>query len=150
MGGRPENISPLGSVRRLPGNWPDSCQPDGAFFFLETLRSGKIRLQPGKKEGFLELVGTPEMTLEIVSTSSIDKDYDDLKELYWRAGIQEYWLVDVRGDRLVFDIFRHGTNGYVATRKQSGWLKSTVFGKTFRLTRNKDELGNPEFSLEVR
>jgi Uma2 family endonuclease len=70
--------------------------------------------------------------------------------LYWRAGIPEYWLVDARGDRLYFEIYRLTPEGYVATRRQSSWARSRVFGKSFRLTRRKDELGNPEFTLSVR
>jgi hypothetical protein len=58
--------------------------------------------------------------------------------------------VDGRAERLEFDIFRLGPGGYVATRKQAGWLKSGVFGKSFRLSRQIDDVGNPEFSLSVR
>ena len=36
------------------------------------------------------------------------------------------------------------------TRKQGGWLKSVVFGKSFRLTRRTDRSGNPQFTLEVK
>jgi Uma2 family endonuclease len=127
-----------------------TAQPDGCFFFHETLSSGRLRLVEGKKGGFVELEGTPDMALEVVSDSSEEKDLDTLFDLYRRAGIAEYWLVDVRGDRLVFDIYRHTSRGYVAVRKQAGWLKSTVFGKSFRLTRQTDAQGHPEYTLEVR
>ena len=40
--------------------------------------------------------------------------------------------------------------GYVVARKKAEWLKSQVFGKSFRLTRQEDEFGNPEYTLEVR
>jgi hypothetical protein len=73
-----------------------------------------------------------------------------LPGLYFRAGIPEYWLVDVRGKRLRFDILRIGRWKYTATRKQAGWVPSTVFGKSFKLTRGTDELGYPEFTLSVR
>lgn len=132
----------------------DECglatEPDGAFASFQTLRSGRIRLIEGAVEGFVELAGTLDMALEIVSASSVEKDTQILRDLYWQAGVQEYWLVDVRGDRHIFDILRYATRGYVAVRKQGGWLKSTVFGKSFRLTRGKDPLGNPEFSLHAR
>jgi Uma2 family endonuclease len=62
--------------------------------------------------------------LEIVSAGSVEKDTQTLRELYWKAGIAEYWLVDARGERLAFDILRHAAKGYVATRKAAGWLKS--------------------------
>ena len=69
---------------------------------------------------------------------------------YWEAGVREYWLVDARGDRLSFDILSHGARGYAVRRKKDGWVKSEVFGKSFRLTRSKNALRHPEFSLEVR
>src|SRR6266542_2498095 len=127
-----------------------SAGPDGAFVARETLASGAARFIAGRKEGYVELEGTPDMVLEVVSDSSVQKDTVDLRDLYWKAGIPEYWLVDVRGERLSFDILRCAAKGYVAVRKQGGWLKSTVFGKSFRLARANDEDGNPELSLEVR
>jgi Uma2 family endonuclease len=90
------------------------------------------------------------MVLEIVSASSVEKDREVLPELYWRAGIPEYWLVDARGDGLEFQIFRREPGGYTEVRTQRGWLKSRVFGRSFRLTRGLDDAGNPEFSLSVR
>jgi Uma2 family endonuclease len=127
-----------------------TAQPDGAFASQKTLRTGRLRLVEGKKEGYVELEGTPDMVLEILSASSVGKDTVKLRELYWKAGIPEYWLVDARGDKLVFDILRRGPKGYTPVRKSGGWLKSAVFGKSFRLTRQTDELGNPEYTLEVR
>jgi Uma2 family endonuclease len=127
-----------------------ACQPDGTFVSRQTLKSGRVHLVEGEKEGYLELEGTPDMVLEIVSASSVEKDKETLFDLYWRAGIPEYWVVDAREDRLEFDIFRHGAGGYVATRKQGGWLKSGILGKSFRLSRHLDDMGNPEYSLSVR
>jgi Uma2 family endonuclease len=127
-----------------------SAQPDGAFVSKESLAAGRVRLVEGKKQGFVELEGTPEMVLEVVSESSVGKDYKELRELYWRAGIPEYWLVDARGERLTFEILRHTSKGYAAARKQGHWQKSTVFDKSFHLKRRADEQGNPEYSLAIR
>lgn len=90
------------------------------------------------------------MVLEVISESSVQKDEVILKEAYWEAGIAEYWLVDARKQALRFDIFRHTSKGYVATRKQAGWLKSGVFGKSFRLRKRTNVLGHPDFILDVR
>jgi Uma2 family endonuclease len=127
-----------------------AAQPDAAFVSYETTRLGRIRLVEGVEEGYVELEGMPDMVLEIVSTSSVEKDHKRLRELYWRAGIREYWIVDARDERLTFDILRHTANGYVTTRKQGGWMKSAVFGKSFRRMRKTDEEGSPEFALEIR
>ena len=127
-----------------------ACQPDGTFVSRQSLKSGRVRLVEGENEGHLELAGTPDMVLEIVSASSVEKDTVTLPGLYWRAGIPEYWLVDARAARLEFEIFRHESNGYAAVRKQAGWLKSRVFGRSFRLSSQADDEGNPEYSLAAR
>jgi Uma2 family endonuclease len=127
-----------------------SVVPDGIFVATESLRTGRVRPVEGREAGFVELEGSPDMALEVVSDSSVHKDTVELFRLYWEAGIQEYWLVDARREPLRFDIFRHTAKGYVATRKQGGWLKSAVFGKSFRLTQDSDELGHPSYTLEIR
>jgi Uma2 family endonuclease len=85
-----------------------------------------------------------------VSDSSVRKDTQWLRQDYWIAGIREYWLVDARKEPLVFDILRHTPKGYRATPKKDGWLKSNVFGKSFRLTYETSESGDPDYTLEVR
>jgi Uma2 family endonuclease len=127
-----------------------SAGPDGVFVFHESLTKNRLRLVEGKKEGYVEIEGTPDMVLEVVSTGSVKKDTVTLRDLYWKAGIAEYWLVDARGEELTFDILRHTPKGYVTTRKQGGWVKSAIFGKSFRLTCQEAEDGHPEFTLEMR
>jgi Uma2 family endonuclease len=127
-----------------------SAIPDGVFVSTKSLRAGRVRLVEGQHAGYVELEGTPDMVLEVISESSVAKDTQTLFELYWRAGIREYWLVDARGERLEFKIYRHGTKGYAATRKQAGWLRSAAFGKSFKLTRRTDALGHPDYRLAVR
>jgi Uma2 family endonuclease len=91
------------------------------------------------------------MTLEVVSDSSEEKDRRDLRELYYRAGVDEYWLVDARDKPPVLDILRRGPRGYLATRHQSGgWVRSRVFDRAFRLVRTEGPDGNPQFTLEHR
>lgn len=127
-----------------------SGNPDGAFVSNASMRSGRVQLIEGKEDGYVELEGSPDMVLEVVSDSSVEKDTEILRELYWKAGIREYWLVDARGERIEFQILRHTARGYVATRPSGGWRKSAVFGKSFRLTRQLDDLGHPDFTLDVK
>ncbi len=127
-----------------------SAEPDGTFISNESMEDANIQLIEGREGGYTEVEGVPDMVLEIVSNSSVQKDTKHLLRAYWDAAIKEYWLVDVRGDRLSFTIYRHASTGYVAARKKDGWLKSQVFGKSFRLTRADDRFGNPTYALEVR
>jgi len=129
----------------------DLCaKPDGTFVSRETFAAKRVRLIEGALEGFVEIEGTPDMVLEVVSGSSVGKDTEWLRDLYWKSGIAEYWLVDCRGERVDFDILRHAASGYSATSKSAGWMESAVFGHSFLLTRQSDEMGHPEFTLESR
>ncbi len=127
-----------------------SAVPDGSFFSNESLRTGRVRLVPGAAGGFVEVEGSPDMVLEVVSDSSVRKDNVILFGAYGDAGVREYWLVDARQDPLRFDVYKHTRKGYVTTRKQGGWVKSAVFGKSFRLTRQDGKDGFPVYGLEVR
>ena len=107
-----------------------STKPDGVFVATASLQASRVRLVEGMESGYVELEGTPDMVLEVVSDSSVQKDTVLLRKAYWEAGIPEYWLVDARKEPLAFDILKHGAKGYAAARKQDGWIKSAVFGKT--------------------
>jgi len=124
--------------------------PDGIFVSFDTIEAIRLQLVEGAEDGCVELVGAPDMVLEVVSDSSVGKDTEEMRELYWRAGIPEYWLVDARGEALQFQILRRTARGYSAVRPQRGWLRSPVFSRAFRLTRKTDRLGNPSYNLLVR
>ncbi|MBI3822075.1 MAG: Uma2 family endonuclease [Planctomycetes bacterium] len=129
----------------------DICgNPDATFVSNDTLRSDLIRFIEGKDGGYVELQGSPDWVLEVISKSSLHKDDVVLRRAYWEAGVREYWLVDARKEPLRFEILQHTARGYIARRKKDGWMKSDVFGKSFRLTQSTNALGHPEYSLEVR
>ena len=133
-------------------------EPDTVFVSNEAFAAGRVKLVPGKDGGYVALEGTPDMVLEVVSDSSEKKDNQTsekkdnqtLFEAYFAAGVPEYWLVDARGKDAEFAVYRRGAKKYTKVREQDGWVKSAVFGKSFRLTRGSDPQGNPEFTLEVR
>lgn len=126
-----------------------AVNPDALFASNDALLD-RVRILEGQKEGHVELEGSPDMVLEVVSTSSVRKDTERLRRDYWEAGITEYWLVDARKEPLVFDILRYTPKGYRITPKKDGWAKSVVFGKSFRLTHRIDALGRSKYTLEVR
>src|SRR5262245_39510197 len=105
-----------------------STEPDGMFARWDTLQDGTARLVGGNPPDGVELNGTPDMVLEVVSKKSVRKDTIELPDVYWEAGIAEYWLIDPRGQELRFDILRHSSNGYRPVRPSGGWRKSAVFG----------------------
>jgi len=127
-----------------------SGNPDATFISNAALDANRARLVEGKEHGFVEIEGSPDMVLEVVSDSSTRKDLVVLRQAYWEAGVREYWLVDARREPLTFDVLRRTAKGYAAVRKQDGWLKSAVFGKSFRLTQQRNARGHPEFTLQMR
>jgi Uma2 family endonuclease len=127
-----------------------STNPDGIFVSEERLRSGRVQLVEGVDQGLVELQGTPDMVLEIISPSSVEKDTVVLPDLYWRAGIPEYWLVDPQTETVEFTIFRRTAKAYVRQRKAEGWVRSSIFGRSFRLSQQADALGYPEYTLAMR
>jgi Uma2 family endonuclease len=125
-----------------------STEPDGMFISHESVRIGKARLRRGKRS--VEVVGTPDMALEVISPSSVDKDLESLMRLYWLAGISEYWLIDSREESPHLDIFRRGRSKYTPTPIVDGWVKSALFGKAFCLVCRDAAHGVPVFTLEVK
>jgi Uma2 family endonuclease len=127
-----------------------STEPDGTFVSFSALEDKRVRFVGGSEGDFVELVGTPDMVLEIVSRFSVTKDSKVLRELYRRAEIREYWLVDARDDPMQFDILRLSSRGYLPSRRENGWVKSAIFGRSFALQKKKDRLGNPQYWLQVK
>lgn len=127
-----------------------SAVPDGLFILNDSVQTMRVQIVPGTSGGFVRLQGAPDVVLEVVSDSSVQKDTVRLRELYWIAGVREYWLVDARRQPTTFDILQHRSKGFVAMRKRDGWLISKVLGKSFRLIQHSDPLGHPACTLEVR
>jgi Uma2 family endonuclease len=127
-----------------------STEPDGLYFAWETVQLGRLRFVSGKHHGFMELEGTPDMVLEIVSATSERKDKKTLRDLYWKAKVPEYWLVDARKDPAEFDVLRWAATGYEPMAAAEGWLPSSVLGCSLRLLRTLDPLGYPQFVVETR
>jgi Uma2 family endonuclease len=129
-----------------------SNNPDASFLSWETIRTGRARLVPreGREGSYKEIEGTPDWVLEVFSDSSVQKDSKKLRVAYHKAGIREYWLIDARGDKIVFTILQWRKSGYAAAPVKDGWQRSKVFGREFRLTRRRDEFGLWEYTLEVR
>lgn len=128
------------------------CEPDAMFVSAESLASGRVTFTQGKTTGAVatEVVGSPDMVMEAVSPSSVAKDTDWLMTQYHDAGVSEYWVIDARNeDEPAFTIYRRTAKEFVAVRKSRGWLKSPVFGKSFRLVRT-EQFGMTDYVLEVK
>jgi Uma2 family endonuclease len=127
-----------------------SGNPDLTFIARASFESGRVRLVKGAQGGYVEVRGSPDLVVEVLSDGSEKKDLDVLRQAYWEAGIHEYWIVDAREEPLTFDILRHTARGYAATSNRDGWVKSKVFGRSFRLRQATGLLGHPGFTLDAK
>ena len=119
------------------------CEPDATFASAESLNTRHVTFTAGATTGAVatEMVGSPDLMVEVVSPSSVDKDTVRLFDAYFQAGVLEYWLIDARDEADIrFDIYRRGTKGFTAVRKAKGWVRSDVFARKFRLTRESSSV----------
>ena len=116
-----------------------SAEPDVAVVLWASLEAGRIKEVPaasGKPGRYVELEGTPDLVVEIVSDSSARKDHERLPRLYAAAGVPELWLVDAREELLRFEIFALVGDGYRAVAPDAqGWFPSALLSREFRLLR---------------
>jgi Uma2 family endonuclease len=127
-----------------------SNEPDFMFCSWESLKSGKVvqaETFPGSGR-FVQLSGSPDLVVEIVSESSVHKDREILPERYWLAGIAEYWIVDCRGAVPLLEILTWADGGYqLEFEAAEGWLRSRILNRSFRFELFVDPLGDRAYRL---
>ena len=122
-----------------------SCEPDLTVISWASLESGRVRLQPRVQDASdsVELVGSPDLVVEIVSDSSVRKDTRLLREAYFAAGVAEYWLIDARAEDIRFEILERREEGFVASVARM----SRILGGRWDLTRALDRDGRFSYTL---
>src|SRR5215831_17946556 len=128
-----------------------STEPDFQFVSWGASESGRVTLtrRRRRRDEFVEIVGTPDMVLEVVSDSSTRKDTVRLKAAYERAGIPEYWLVDARGEKIMFQILTLEGDGYQPSAPPDQPQASRVFGARFELRRARNRVGRFTYTLAI-
>lgn len=111
-----------------------------------------MRLIPreGEEGEYLELEGSPDWVLEIVSKSSVRKDTRRLRQRYFRARVSEYWLINARGEEIDFQILVRGETDYVASPGPGDWQWSPLFQRRFRLIRRRNRVNRWEYVLQAK
>jgi Uma2 family endonuclease len=129
-----------------------STEPDGTFVLWESLESGRVRKVPRKdhKGEYMELAGSPDWVMEIVSRSTIRKDTQRLRAKYHRANVTEYWLINAFEEEMTFQILHHEPTGYVPAPQRGSWQYSRVFGRYFRLERQRGRMGFWKYTLRSK
>ncbi len=131
-----------------------SAEPDVVFLAHESIEAGKVRLTPkasGGGENFVEIEGLPDLVVEIVSDSSVTKDTQRLPQAYFAAGVSEFWLVDARGDDVIFEIMALGQSRYEQVSPDGdGFRRSNVLACRSQLNRRRHDRGHWNYDLLVR
>ena len=91
-------------------------QPD--ILFISNERAGIVTEE--------EIVGGPDLIVEILSPDTAKRDLGLKKALYARSGVREYWIVDPKLESV--EVFSLGPRGYgePVRHELEGRLMSTV------------------------
>lgn len=130
-----------------------STEPDVTVVLWESLNSGRVRevaSAQGAPGRFVELLGPPDLLVELVSDGSAQKDRTQLPELYARGGVPELWLVDARGADLEFEVHILVGGTYRPPSPIEGWQPSVLLGHDVRLVRSPVRGSRWTYRLEVR
>lgn len=129
-----------------------STEPDGAISLWASRKSGKVRRVATKDHPaeYVELQGTPDWVLEVVSRSSVRKDTQKLRRSYFRAGIPEYWLVNALGETIDFQILVRNSTAYAQAPRKGGWVLSPLFDRWFRLERRQNDMDDWDYRLRMK
>ena len=129
-----------------------SNEPDILYLSKASLKSGRAKLTPaiGRPQSSKEIVGSVDWVLEIVSPTSMRKDKVLLREAYYQAGIDEYWIIDGLGQKIEFQLLTRGEKEFVAVERQDDWLQSPTFDRQFRLEREKEDDGSWRHTLHIQ
>ena len=123
------------------------------FCSWESLRAGRVEYRPASKAGkeLVEVAGTPDLVVEIISPSSVRKDTVRLRTAYFDAGIPEYWLIDARGKLVDFQLLKRTGKEYVAVAPDAeGFRRSPTFACRFRIARKRNPIGGYSYRLRHR
>jgi Uma2 family endonuclease len=128
-----------------------SVEPDLIICSWDSLQSGRVQLAELDEGGGgdVDMIGSPDLVVEIVSKSSVRKDTRELRSLYYAAGISEYWLIDCRGEQIQFQLLTRGDAAFVEAPPDSdGFHRSPVLALAFRFVRQRSPIGHWRYRLE--
>lgn len=116
-----------------------STEPDVVVVLWESGAASYVQSPLGPPA----IEGSPDLVVEVVSSSSETKDRKILPPLYARSDVPELWLVDARGQGpgvdVQLEIFALREGGYAAVEPEAGgWHRSVSLPFRFRLRREPD------------
>lgn len=108
-----------GLLFTLISNYIEAKGIDGFVFFsryacrISEIRApepdvGYVRPENADRVHENEMEGGPDIVIEIISRDSVQRDYGEKRDLYESAGVEEYWIVDPRQQRVQFLRLKNG------------------------------------------
>jgi len=114
-----------------------------------SFESGHVRLvERSGGADYIEVLGGPDLVVEIISDSSARKDTRLLMDAYFRAGVLEYWLFDGRGADLRFEILTRGAERFQEAADVTVPQRSSVLGERWAVTRTRNRAGRFAYRLD--
>lgn len=99
-----------GSNKLVVPDWESEHHPDLAVYLTKP---------KGRRDHTLWRSWIPELTIEVVSEGSRDRDYTEKRDEYWTLGVKEYWIVDAKLQQVL-----------VLRRGRSQWTEKTLGPRT--------------------
>jgi Uma2 family endonuclease len=125
-----------------------SAEPDVMFLSDDSIESEEVTIDDG--DDTLEIGGSPDLLVEIISPSSFQKDHTILMRKYWEAGVKEYWLADSRKAPSLVIHKRNGKRFTPMPVDTQGWQRSNVLGAKCRLMTKPGKAGITKVTLELK
>lgn len=97
------------SCKLLVPKWESERHPDLAIY---------LNRPRGRKDSTMWRNWIPDVVIEVVSASSVDRDYVEKREEYWAMGIREYWIVDAAMGKVTQ--LRRGKSDWIARELHAG------------------------------
>lgn len=138
--------SVLKSMRYTNLNAELSTVPDLMYFSSDSIKRHEVEL-PGGND-CVEVVGSPELLVEVSSKFTYQRDTTVLRQQYWQAGVKEYWIVDSRKTPNL-TILKRGATQFLNVHNNQGWLTSEVLqSKCCLVSSSKDGSIDPLLNVK--
>jgi Uma2 family endonuclease len=87
-------------------DWESERHPDIAVY---------LTAPTGPRDRTMWRTWIPDLTIEVVSESSRDRDYTEKRDEYWTLGVKEYWIVDAKLEQVL-----------ILKRGRTQWTEKTL------------------------
>ena len=125
-----------------------SMEPDVIYSIKEASSKRNMRLPYGNDSR--DLLGAPDIVVEITNNRNVTRNEQALRTKYWQAGVKEYWIADSRKTPTLSILRRNGKKFVAVTADMQGWLRSSVLKAQCRLVTKPGPAATTRVTLEMK